>query len=286
MRTSALRIGYIVVVALLALTYYRFPGAHLWIWAAIGLCGVAGTLAGVRLHRPAKAAPWLLLAAGLLVFTAGDTVYNALVLLGHSNPFPGPGDVLYLLFYLLTAAGFLILIRVRSGAGNRAALLDALVPTVAVALLAWVYWIAPYTQDDTLTLIQKLVSVAYPIGDVLVVAMTLRLLTAPGRRPPVVRLFIVAMLGLLVSDVFYGQAQLDSQWAIGGPIDLGWIVFYGAMGFAALDPSMRRLTEPAPATAEPADPAGEVVAGFQQRVERPGLGRQQVVQYAFAQAVG
>jgi diguanylate cyclase (GGDEF)-like protein/PAS domain S-box-containing protein len=56
------------------------------------------------------------------------------------------------------------------------------------------------------------------------------------------------MIGLLVSDVFYGQSQLDRAWTLGGPIDLGWVLFYATLGFTALMPSMRRLTEPAPRT--------------------------------------
>jgi len=45
--------------------------------------------------------------------------------------------------------------------------------------------------------------------------------------------------------VIYGLARLDSAWAVGGPIDIGWMVFYAATGYAALVPSMTQLGMPA-----------------------------------------
>src|SRR4051794_21421675 len=38
----------------------------------LGLSAVVAVVAGVRLHRPASAAPWLFFAAGLTLFWLGD----------------------------------------------------------------------------------------------------------------------------------------------------------------------------------------------------------------------
>ena len=234
------------IVALTAV-YYAFPGSHVYSWALIGYSSAAAVLAGARLHRPGRRLPWYLIAAALVCFTTGDTAYNLTVKLGREPSFPGPADALYLLVYPLITGGFLLFVRARSG-GNRAALLDALVPTVGLGLLSYVYWIAPFTRSHELSLAEKLVSVAYPFGDVLALAMTLRMLTSPGRRPRALTAIVVAIAGLLVSDIIYGQSQLNSDWSPGGPVDLGWVVFYAATGLAALLPSMRTLTEPLPPT--------------------------------------
>ena len=90
---------------------------------------------------------------------------------------------------------------------------------------------------------EKAVSVAYPLGDVLALAMMIRLLTAAGRKPPAVSWLAASIVGVLVSDVVYGLGRLDSDWIVGGPIDLGWIVFYAGAGYAALHPSMIWLTD-------------------------------------------
>jgi diguanylate cyclase (GGDEF)-like protein/PAS domain S-box-containing protein len=255
MTTRIVRACFAAWLVVLTALYYAFPGLHVFTWGLIGCSGAAMIVVGVRLHRPSRALPWYLIAVALIFFVSGDTIYYSQVALGLPAPFPGPSDVLYLLVYPLLAAAFTLFIRAGSGDGNRSALLDALVPTVSLGLLSWVYLIAPYTRATDLTLLEKAVSVAYPLGDVLALAMLLRLLTAAGRKPRAVSLLSLAIVGVLVSDVVYGLARLDSDWAVGGPIDLGWIVFYAAAGFAALHPSMTRLT------ADRAPAAGTVETG-------------------------
>ena len=243
-RTARATFGAWIVV--LTAIYYAFPGAHLVTWALLGYSSAAMVLVGVRLNRPSRRLPWYLISAALACFVTGDTLYNLILFLGREPAFPGPADLLYLLVYPLITGGFLIFVRARGGSSNRAALLDALVPTVGLGLLSWVYWIAPFTRSHDLTFLEKVVSIGYPFGDVLALAVTLRMLTTPGRRPRVLTAITVAIVGLLISDIFYGQSQLSSAWALGGPVDLGWIVFYAVTGWSALMPSMRALTEPLP----------------------------------------
>ncbi|AEV83718.1 diguanylate cyclase [Actinoplanes sp. SE50] len=246
MTTRTARACFAAWSLLLVALYYAFPAAHLYTWALLGYSSAAAILVGTRLNRPGRRLPWYLVSAALACFTTGDSWYNLVLALGGRPGFPGLADLFYLLVYPLLTGALLLFIRARSGRGdNRGALLDALVPTVGLGLLAWVYWIAPFTRAQDLTVLQKIVSIGYPLGDVLVLAMILRMLTQTGTRPRTLGSLGVAMLGLLVSDIFYGQSQLRDDWVLGGPVDLGWVLFYSAMGFTALRPSMRQLTEPA-----------------------------------------
>ncbi|MEV6305523.1 EAL domain-containing protein [Actinoplanes sp. NPDC051861] len=246
MSTRAVRAGFGAWILAITGVYYALPDAHLYTWAALGYSCAAMVLVGVRLNKPENRAPWYLISAAIACFTTGDSWYNLVLALGREPGFPGFADLFYLLVYPLLTAALLMFVRIRAGGGtNRGALLDALVPTVGLGLLAWVYWIAPFTRSEHLSVLEKLVSIGYPLGDVLVLAMILRMLTGAGKRGGAVTTLGVAMVGLLVSDVFYGQSQLNSAWALGGPVDLGWIVFYSLMGYVALQPSMRSLTRPA-----------------------------------------
>ncbi|HJT95961.1 MAG TPA: diguanylate cyclase, partial [Mycobacterium sp.] len=242
------------MVALTAAFYTVPKWLSTFTWAAIGLSGAAAVLLGIRLHRPSRRLPWLLLSGVLISFTAGDTTYNILTdYLGRDNPFPSLADGFYLAVYPMLAAALLILIRARSGGNNRAALLDALLPTAGLGLLSWVFLIAPYVRDTGLTLPEKLTSVAYPLGDVLALAMLLRLFTAPGRKSVSIAILGAGVTGLLVTDVLYGLRQLAGTWEVGGPTDAGWVFFYTAIGISALHPSMTRLTpdtEQSPTVAE------------------------------------
>jgi diguanylate cyclase (GGDEF)-like protein/PAS domain S-box-containing protein len=230
-------------IVTLTVLFYAVPAISMYTWAAIGLSAAIAVLVGVRMHRPSKRLPWFLLSAVLASFTAGDTTYNILTdFLGQENPFPSLADVFYLLVYPMLAVALLIFIRARSGADNRAALLDALVPTAGLGLLSWVFLISPYVRDDNMGLLEKLTSTGYPLGDVLALAMLLRLLTAGARKPIALTTLAAGVTALLATDVVYGLRQLDGTWQVGGPTDSGWIFFYTALALAALHPSMRRLT--------------------------------------------
>jgi diguanylate cyclase (GGDEF)-like protein/PAS domain S-box-containing protein len=231
-------------MAVLTVLYYLFPSWHMIIWGAIGLSSASAVAVGVLVHRPRRRLPWLLLCAALLTFGGGDATYSIMNdLLGMENPFPSFADVFYLAMYPLLAAGLLGFIRLRSGGHERGSLLDAVTLTAGLGLLSWIFLIAPYVRDDSLTFLERLTSVAYPLGDVLTIATLARLLTG-GRRMPAVSLLGLGVGGLLIADVLYGLIQINGDWHVGGPVDLGWALFYAAWGAAALHPSMVRLTEP------------------------------------------
>src|ERR1700761_3901464 len=58
----------------------------------LGLYGVCGVVAGIRLRRPAASAAWWLFALGLLLFWIGDIyTYSYPKLTGAAVPFPSIG---------------------------------------------------------------------------------------------------------------------------------------------------------------------------------------------------
>ncbi|MFF7992170.1 putative bifunctional diguanylate cyclase/phosphodiesterase [Kitasatospora xanthocidica] len=250
-RRQRLMVYYLLWMVLFTGIYYANPSQRIIWWTGIGLGGVAAIVLGVRLNRPAHAGFWYLLALANLSFTAGEVVQAVqLDILHLPNPFPSVADGFYLAEYVLYAIGVLGFIRWRTARQDRAVLLDALIPTIGLALLAWIYLILPYTRSPDLTWFQRAVSIGYPLGDVVVLALLLRLLTPRGGKSRSLQLLTVGTLGLLVSDVLYALIQLHGTWRIGTPVELGWAAFYAAWGAAALHPSMVELTKPVP-TQEP-----------------------------------
>ncbi|MER7582396.1 diguanylate cyclase, partial [Kitasatospora sp. NPDC097691] len=250
-RRQRLMVCYLLWMVLFTGIYYANPGQRIIWWTGIGLGGVAAIVLGVRLNRPAHARFWYVLALANLSFTAGEVVQAIqLDILHLANPFPSIADGFYLAEYVLYAIGLLGFIRWRTARQDRAGLLDALILTIGLALLSWIYLIVPYTQNPDLTWFQRAVSIAYPLGDVVVLALLLRLLTPRGGSSRSLQLLAVGTVGLLVSDVLYGLIQLHGTWRIGTPVELGWAAYYTAWGAAALHPSMVELTKPVP-TQEP-----------------------------------
>ncbi|QMU77159.1 EAL domain-containing protein [Streptacidiphilus sp. PB12-B1b] len=227
----------------LTCVYYAFSSQRL-IFVGIGLSGVIGILIGVAYHRPSHSLPWYLLAAANLSFTAGEFAQIVIIQYLHESLFPSVADAFYLATYGFYAAGLLGFVRWRTAWRDRASLIDALTLTVGLALVCWIFVIVPYANSPGQSWIQKATSIAYPLGDILVLAMLLRLLAPRGGKSVSLVLLTFGTLGLLSADIAYALIQLHGVWRTGTAVDLGWAVLYGAWGAAALHPSMVTLTQP------------------------------------------
>jgi diguanylate cyclase (GGDEF)-like protein/PAS domain S-box-containing protein len=236
--------GYTIWIGLLIWAYYGLPGLRVEAWGLIGLSGVSAIVAGVIINRPARKLPWLLVAAALASFAAGQMSFLVAQLMGTPLPFPSYADVLYLLTYPLYAAGMLIFIWWRTPGGDRRSVIDALTLTVGLALLSWIYLVSPYVHNPELSWLQRSVAIAYPLGDVLLLAMLARLLAPGTGRARCVQLLALGAIGTLIADTAYGLIELHGVFHDGTAVDLGWAVFYGACGAAALHPTMTGLAQP------------------------------------------
>jgi hypothetical protein len=244
--------GYLVWLALLLAIYYGRPGLQVEAGGLFDLSGGLAIVAGVVINRPARKTPWLLLAGATLTLAAGQISFLFLTeVMKTKVPFPSFADGFYLATYPLYAAGMLIFIWSRSPDRDRRSLIDALTLTVGLALLSWIYLILPYVHNPGLTWLQKSVAIAYPLGDVLVLAMIARLIVPGTARTRSVQLLTLGTVGLLASDVAFGLEQLHGSFHAGSGTVLGWAVFYGAWGAAG---------GPAPEHVR-ADPPGGPAAG-------------------------
>ncbi len=211
----------------------------------LGLYGIVGAVAGIRMYRPAAAVAWWLLVAGLVLYWIGDVyTYSIRILFDVSVPFPSWGDAVYLLMYPVVMVGIMALVRRRNRRADGPGALDALIMTLGLALLSGMLLIAPYIHDQTLPILQKLVSIAYPLGDILLLAAGIRLAVDGGKRQPAFYLLVGGIACMLATDDVYGWLQLhnayshDQLW-----LDAGWMFFYFFWGAAALHPSMREVSE-------------------------------------------
>jgi diguanylate cyclase (GGDEF)-like protein/PAS domain S-box-containing protein len=245
--------GYLVGVATLTTAYMvgHFLGPH-WlnsgpVYNLIGGSAVVALIVGARKNSPGRRLPWYLLAAAQTFFVTGDVLsYNYERFFGRALPFPSIADASYLCVGPLMVAGLVVLMRGRDETRSRASLIDSLIITVAAAALSWVYLMAPYAHDHTLTLATKLTSIAYPVMDILILSVVLRMAVGTRRRDAATGMLLAGAAMLLLTDSIYGWKLLHGGYTTGGVLDVGWAAFYALLGAAALHPSARQPVEHAP----------------------------------------
>ena len=204
-------------------------GAGVAVLLAVGL--------GVRRHRPTRPAPWRLLAGALALSVTGTALYS--VPLTHRV-----GQWTMLAAYPLLALALLLFVRYRAGgARDRGGVLDALTVISGVTLLAWAYAFAPHLRQVDLTTAEKWTVLAFPLGDLLCLALLIRLLTTSGRRLTATLLLGAGILAMTVGDVGYNLVLVRGD--LEPLATFGRIPLYAAAGLAALHPSMAELTRPA-----------------------------------------
>lgn len=213
--------------------------SHVFTLAALALFVV-----GVRRHRPARPAIWYLFGGGLALSLAGDVSFTVMQHILHLDlSWPSYVDAVYLAAYPSFAAGLFILLKGRISGRDRAGLIDASIVATGLGLLLWTFVMQPIFDDQLIGTAGRLVSLGYPLGDLLLLFMLARLVASPGARTPAYRLLVAALAGQLTFNTVY--ALLDS-YRTGGLLDLVWFASTLAWTAAALHPSMRSLSEVAP----------------------------------------
>jgi two-component system cell cycle response regulator len=208
-----------------------------WLYDAIVAGAAVSCFARALVSRHERPA-WLLMAAGLTFNAAGEIYYS--VAFGESGtpPIPSVADLLYLLYYPMMYAGLILLVKDRIRAFRTSTILDgAIAATTTAAVVATIAFETivdgaaggPWAVATTL---------AYPIGDMVLLAVCMAVIALSGWRPGGAWLLIVASLGLwAVADTTYAVQSANGTYAVGSVLDSTWVVAALVMGTAAWRPS-------------------------------------------------
>jgi signal transduction histidine kinase len=225
-----------------------------------GALAVVFVVVGVRRYRPVAPRAWLLIGAGLGLFTLGFVVTGWYEVVQGYDPYPSVAEVFYLTAYPLLAGGLIAALRVRQDAGvDPLAGIDAGIVAAVGALLAWVYVVRPALASGELSTAAALASLIYVIADLLTFMIALRFLMVTNwRHRSSLSLLAAGFAATLIGDMSY------LLWAIyGRPSVRFWEVALAiglvAIGVAALDPTMRALTEETESTGGTLPGRGRVV---------------------------
>jgi PAS domain S-box-containing protein len=199
----------------------------------------------VRMHRPRHAGAWYLVALGLASWAFGDFYWYALELLWDTAvPFPSPADMAYVLGYPFLALGLLVLVRSDQGEGDRPGFIDAAIVATGSAVVSWIVIMEPVAGEGSQDATELAFALAYPALDVLLLAVVVRALLAPGRLSPAYRTLAASLLLVFVADAAYYVLAYTMGFEPGIPIEVVYLTSYVGCGVAALHPSMQRGLSP------------------------------------------
>ena len=187
-----------------------------------------------RRHERRMRLGWRFLGAAALSWGIGDLVWTYYEVIAHTEPFPSIADIGYLAAVPL-GAGAMICFAEISRRSIFVTLLDAALIGLSVLLLAWAILLRALFQESSGTVLEQVLSLSYPIGDVVIIALVAFVWArASIRDRSPVMLIGAAIASLAVADFGYAYLAAHDKYVSGHPIDLGWIGGYVLIGVASL----------------------------------------------------
>jgi hypothetical protein len=258
----------VLAVAMLGSLAVPVDGWAHFLWqVAVGWAGAGCVLAGARRSRGAGAAVWSLLGAGLLLNATGALVEAVRTLVFHQDATPNVADLFFLGLYPPVLAGLaLILYQRTAGAGwdelGTSTFVSAVL-TVGAGLIVWELVIWNHERDSALAFSARAFAAAYPLADIMVLALLLRLLIGGGARDPVFTLILLSLAGFLGADlgwVVLQKANSEVTPLAQHLLEMTSMSGFVLMGLAALHPAAQEVALPrARAPGEGAGPAWSAI---------------------------
>ncbi|KAA1397994.1 putative bifunctional diguanylate cyclase/phosphodiesterase [Aeromicrobium ginsengisoli] len=227
---------YLVAGAIATALYLLGPTTAMY--DAIGASCVVAILIGVRINRPVKVLPWYLMAAGQSAWVAGDLFFDLPNLVRTT---PSASDLAYLTAYPLLIVGLAVLVHSRRPTRDTPGLIDSAIVVLGLGLLSWVLVADPIVDDTTISWVDRAIAAAYPAGDIVLLALVVRLVSVPGARSPAFRLLVAALVPLITADTVFAMELGASESRV---LDVMWLSSYLLWGGAALHPTMAQLSTP------------------------------------------
>jgi PAS domain S-box-containing protein len=184
---------------------------------------------------------WSLLAASAATWCAGEIVWSVYeVGMGISVPFPSAADAGFLGAIPLAAAGILIFFSPARGTSTRFRLwLDGAIILLALFFVSWTLGLKSVVEDTTGPLLETIVSVAYPLGDIII--GTILVLAIRRARDEAHGRLLLLLGGLaansLADSAFAYLTASGAYGTVGSVLDVGWVAGYLMIGLAALWPA-------------------------------------------------
>jgi diguanylate cyclase (GGDEF)-like protein len=210
-----------------------------WVYQFLVLAGALSLLARAFLVRDERFA-WGLIGAAALAWSVGDIYWWRELSRLEEPPFPSISDGFYLAFYPLAYAGLVLLVRSRVHRFHASQWLDGLAASLVVAAAGAALILPPILAATEGSVAAVATTLAYPLGDLLVLMLLAALAGLMGWRPGrAVGLLAAGCAIFALADSLYFYQVARETYEDGDVSDLFWPMGLIIMGLAAWQPRGR-----------------------------------------------
>jgi diguanylate cyclase (GGDEF)-like protein len=214
-----------------------------WVYNGLVLAAAASCVVRAIFVARERAA-WLALGIGLVAWSGAEIIYSTYLANMDWPPYPSISDGLWLVFYPASYVALVLLLRSRVEEFRASLWLDGLITALAVAAVGAAVVLQPVLETSEGTLAAVATDLAYPVGDLLLLAFVIAVFALTGWRPGRAWAFIgVGLAATAVADGLYLYQAAHGEYVEGTALDALWPASTLLVGYAAWQPGQPREIE-------------------------------------------
>jgi diguanylate cyclase (GGDEF)-like protein len=234
-RLALVPVAFLTLLSVVSLLLYR-EGTNAMSLAYTSSVAASSVflLLAVRRIPKARRGPWAWLLANMGLCLAGETVLAYYQVTGQDR-WPTPADLFFVVAYLTTAKGVLGLDHQLNRRPAFGVVLDAAIIAIGLGMLTVVFVVLPAVSDTTQPLAARVLGTVYPVLDVLLLFLVVRMLTERRRPGAVIWWVVASILCTLTADTAQNVIELTTggnEFAVW--MNVIWASAYGCWGLAAV----------------------------------------------------
>ncbi len=166
---------------------------------------------------------WVAMAIGVAAWAIGEAIWTHYELVLGEVPFPSVADGFFLIFPVGACAALLLFPSEYAGPFRGRVFLDGLIVAGSLFLVSWVTILGPIYAAEATDRLLFVVSLAYPVSDVVVLTLAAVVLVRSGPEHRLtLTLLTVGLACIALSDSLFTYLSTKNEYASGDVIDIGW----------------------------------------------------------------
>ena len=193
-----------------------------WVYNALIIVSAIACLARAAAVRQERGA-WLMLGIGIAFWAAAEVLATTWLNKLAAPPYPSVVDGFYLSFYPMVYVALVLLVRGRMSEARASLWLDGLIAALAVAVVGELFVFQAIIGLEQGTALQVATDLAYPLADLVMLALVIGVFALTGWRPGRAWTLIgIGLAALATADILYAYQAAHGIYVAGTMLDALW----------------------------------------------------------------